>query len=145
MEVFDLDLLLSVAGGLGRWQEQGSRRVYVKDPDALGRSQALREQQRGVIGCGSLRSSQVDAQRISHGGTQPAPDRTVASVPWGGRAAAHKQQLHNLHQQSCLACLGQRVSVLVCQCVSPGQPASSSIKNQRTIHHHHPPSLRVAA
>lgn len=36
MEAFDLDLLLSVAGGLGRWQEYGSKRVYVKDDDAVG-------------------------------------------------------------------------------------------------------------
>jgi hypothetical protein len=36
MEAFDLDLLLSVAGGLGRWQEHGSKRVYVKDDDAVG-------------------------------------------------------------------------------------------------------------
>lgn len=36
MDDFDLDLLLSVAGGLGRWQEHGSRRVYVKDDDCLG-------------------------------------------------------------------------------------------------------------
>lgn len=36
MDVFDLDLLLSVAGGLGRWQEYGSKRVYIKDEDSLG-------------------------------------------------------------------------------------------------------------
>lgn len=36
MEDFDLDLLLSVAGGLGRWQEYGNKRVYVKDDDCLG-------------------------------------------------------------------------------------------------------------
>lgn len=40
MEYFDLDLLLSLAGGLGRWQERGhsnsSSRVYVKDADCLG-------------------------------------------------------------------------------------------------------------
>jgi hypothetical protein len=36
---FDLDLLLSVAGGLGRWQEADAaagKRVYVKDDDCLG-------------------------------------------------------------------------------------------------------------
>ena len=36
MEEFDLDLLLSVAAGLGRWQEYGNSRVYVKDDDCLG-------------------------------------------------------------------------------------------------------------
>jgi hypothetical protein len=38
-EEFDLDLLLSVAGGLGRWQDvegSSSRQVYVKDADCLG-------------------------------------------------------------------------------------------------------------
>lgn len=33
----DLDLLLSLASGLGRWQElDGGRRVYARDPDAIG-------------------------------------------------------------------------------------------------------------
>jgi hypothetical protein len=36
MEAFDLDLLLSVAGGLGRWQDYGSKRLYMKDDDAVG-------------------------------------------------------------------------------------------------------------
>lgn len=38
----DLDLLLSVAGGLGRWQyPDGVHRVYVKDEDCLGKSVLL--------------------------------------------------------------------------------------------------------
>jgi hypothetical protein len=36
MDYFDLDLLLSVAGGLGRWQDYGNRRVYIKDDDCVG-------------------------------------------------------------------------------------------------------------
>jgi hypothetical protein len=31
-----LDLLLSLAAGLGRWQEHGRTRVYVKTGDTLG-------------------------------------------------------------------------------------------------------------
>jgi hypothetical protein len=50
MERFDLDLLLSVAGGLGRWQEYGNRRMYVKDDDCLGESQLL-----GYVGQKDLR------------------------------------------------------------------------------------------
>lgn len=39
--VFDLDLLLSVAGGLGRYTYTDSgRKVYEKDADCLGENQA---------------------------------------------------------------------------------------------------------
>jgi hypothetical protein len=33
---FDLDLLLSVAGGLGRFEYLDSRKVYEKDQDCVG-------------------------------------------------------------------------------------------------------------
>jgi hypothetical protein len=35
-EGFDLDLLLSVTSGLGRWEWLDGRRVYIKDEDCVG-------------------------------------------------------------------------------------------------------------
>lgn len=77
MEEFDLDLLLSVAGGLGRWQDYGNKRVYVKDEDSLGEHSS---------------SSHVQAARLSSSGagsSTRAVWRLLALLPVADSSNGH--------------------------------------------------------
>jgi hypothetical protein len=93
---FDLDLLLSVAGGLGRHQyTEAGRKVYEKDPDCLGALRRWRRRSSRRATC-ALRRKQWNRRYLS---------RTAAPAPPAARRRRAAAALIAVRPAAPAACL----------------------------------------